>query len=89
MSIGDPSKSIRVGVGLYKSMILQSVSLPKLGRTPWSGGLWDETHNLKIVGSNTSTVNWIDIFSHEFVLKFYGCLKKTEKEQKEARDAPF
>ena len=31
--------------------------------------LREETHVLKVVGSNPSTVYWMDIFSHTFVVK--------------------
>ena len=30
-----------------------------------------ETHILKVVGSNPSAIYWMDIFSHEFVVKLY------------------
>ena len=36
------------------------------GRKPW---LWDETHVPKVVGSNPSTVYWMDIFPNLFVVK--------------------
>ena len=32
-------------------------------------GLWEETHILRVVGSNPGTVTWMDIFSHIFVVK--------------------
>ena len=31
--------------------------------------LWEETHVLKVVGLNPSTIYWMDIFSHWFVVK--------------------
>ena len=30
--------------------------------------LWEETRDLNVVGSNPSTVNWMDIFSHIFIV---------------------
>ena len=43
------------------------------GRKPW---LWDETHVPKVVGSNPSTVYWMDIF-HIFCCKNCNvCLKR-------------
>ena len=33
------------------------------------GWLWEETHVPKVVGSNLSTVYWMDIFTHLFVVK--------------------
>ena len=37
-----------------------------IGQEPWilTTRLWEETHVLKIVGSNPSAVYWMDIFSH-------------------------
>ena len=32
--------------------------------------LWEKTHVPKVVGLNPSTVDWMDIFSHLFVVKF-------------------
>ena len=31
--------------------------------------LWEEAHVPKVVGSNPSTIYWMDIFSHLFVVK--------------------
>ena len=35
--------------------------------------LWEETHVMKVVGSNPSTIYWMDNFSHCSVEKLY-CL---------------
>ena len=31
--------------------------------------LWEDTNVLNVVGSNPSTVYWMDIFSHELAVK--------------------
>ena len=43
---------------------------------------------LLVVGLNPSTVYWMDIFSHLFVIKLVMCLSKDENKQKEAKDGP-
>ena len=48
--------------------------------------LWEETHVLQFVGSNPSTVYWMDIFSHLFVVKIALFVWKDEKE---AEGGPF
>ena len=39
----------------------------------WAGALvqwlWEETHVVKVVGSNPGTIKWMDFFSHIFVVK--------------------
>ena len=45
------------------------------------------THVLKVVCSNPSTVCWMGIFSHKFVINV--CLKKTKINEKEAGDGLF
>ena len=41
------------------------------GLEPLSSCLWVETHALKVVGSNPSTIQWMDIFHIEFVVKMH------------------
>ena len=36
--------------------------------------LWEETHVPKVVSLNPSTVYWMDIFSHLFVVKIVMCV---------------
>ena len=53
---------------------------------------WDETRVPKIVGSNPSTIYWMDIFSHLFVVKIvmmFVCLKRPKITEKEAGVGPF
>ena len=58
---------------------------------PRAGGalvlwLWAETHVLKIVGSNPSTIYWMDIF-HIILLKKLLCLReKMKTNEKETGD---
>ena len=40
--------------------------------------------NPKVVGSNPTTVYWMDIFSHTFVVKIVMFVRKYENKQKEA-----
>ena len=43
-------------------------------------GVWDETRYLRVVGSNLSTLYWMDIFHINLFYKlYYVCLKKTRK----------
>ena len=52
--------------------------------------LWEENHVPKVVGSNPGTVNWMDIFSHIFVVKIVMILfEKTENKQKRSRGWPI
>ena len=44
---------------------------------------------MKVRGSNPSTVYWMDIFSHIFVVKLYCLFEKTKISGKEAGDGPF
>ena len=41
--------------------------------------VWEETHVPKVVGSNPSTVYWMDIYSHSFVVKLFEKTKMNEK----------
>ena len=43
----------------------------KSEREPWSSGYVEETHVLKVVGLNPIAVYWMDILSHQFVVKWY------------------
>ena len=58
----------------------------------WAGALvwwlWEETHVLKVVCSNPSTVYWMDIFSNIFVAKIVR-LKGSKINVKEAGNDPF
>ena len=51
--------------------------------------LWEETHILKFVGSNPSTVSWMDIFSQLFVLKIVMFASKDENKRKTGREWPI
>ena len=53
--------------------------------------LWEETHVLKVVGSNPGTVFWMDIFSHLFVVKIVMMFvwKRPKINEKEAGVGPF
>ena len=52
--------------------------------------LWDATHILKVVVSNSSTVCLMDIFHNNFLKNCtYDCLKKTENKQKRGRRRPI
>ena len=46
----------------------QRMCVWKRGRERWAGALvqwlWEETRDLKVVGSNPNTVYWMDILSH-------------------------
>ena len=60
------------------------------GRKPWSSGyLWDKTHVLKVVGSNLSTVYWMDVFHISLLKKCNVCLKKIENKRKRGRGWPI
>ena len=43
----------------------------------------------KVVSSNPSTVYWMDIFSHLFVVKIVMCVWKDESNEKEAGVGPL
>ena len=57
----------------------------------WALVLWslEETHFLKVVGSNLSTGYWVDIFSHWLLENCNVCLKRPKINEKEAGDDPF
>ena len=60
------------------------------GRKPWSSGyLWDKTHVLKVVGSNLSTVYWMDVFHISLLKKCNVCLKKIENKRKRGQGWPI
>ena len=46
----------------------------------------EETHVPKVVGSNPSTVYWMDIFSHLFVVKVVIFVWKDENKMKKRPD---
>ena len=48
-----------------------------------------KSHVSKVVGSNPSTINWMDIFSHLIVVKIVMFFEKTNMNKKEARDGPY
>ena len=51
---------------------------------------WEETHIPKVVGSNPSTVYWIDIFFKYICCKNCNvCLKRQKINEKEAEVGPF
>ena len=54
-----------------------------------SSGYGEETHVLKVVGLNHSTVYWMDIFSHAFAIKIEIFLGKDEDKQKRSRGWPI
>ena len=51
--------------------------------------LWEDTHVLKVVGSNPSTIYWMDIFSHLFVVEIVLLFEKMKINEKEAGHGPF
>ena len=51
--------------------------------------LWEETHDPKVVGSNPSTINWMDIFSDLLVVKIVLFVWKDEINEKETGDGTF
>ena len=51
--------------------------------------LWEETLAPKVVGSNPSTVYWMDIFSHLFVVTIVMFVWKDENKRKDPRIAHF
>ena len=61
-----------VNIGYIKSMFkgnfdqLTLLSLMAGALVQW---LWEETHVLKVMGSNTGTLYWMDIISQIFVVK--------------------
>ena len=46
----------------------------------------EETHILKVVGSNSSNVYWMDIFHIDLYKNRNACLKKIKINEKEAED---
>ena len=57
-----------------------------VARVQW---LWEETYVPKVVGSNPSTVYWVDIFTHLFVVKIVMLTRKRRKiSEKETWDGP-
>ena len=44
---------------------------------------------MKVMGLNPSTVHYMDIFSHIFVVKLYCLFEKTKINRKDAGDGPF
>ena len=58
-----------------------------MGALVW--GLWEETYVLKVVGSNPSTIYWMDISSHTFVVKIVMFVGKDKIKLKEAEDGQF
>ena len=61
------------------------------GLESWSSGfVWEEAHVLKVVGSNPSTLYWMDIFSLICCKNcIQVCLKRPTINEKEAGDGPF
>ena len=58
-----------------------------IGREPW--WLWEETHVLKVMGSNPCTIHWMDIFSNIFILKIGMFVRKTKYTKKGAGYGPL
>ena len=58
-------KSVRRKSVRRKNVRRKNVPVPT--RVRW--WLWEEIHVLKVVGSNLSTIYWMDIFSQIFVVK--------------------
>ena len=54
---------------------------------PWSSG-HGRRHVPNVVSSNPSTIYWMDIFSHLFVVKLYCLFEKTKK-RKRGRSWPI
>ena len=53
--------------------------------------LWllEETHVLKVVGSNSGTIYWKDIFHKYFLQKLYCLFEKTENKRKSGPGLPI
>ena len=61
-----------------------------MGPVPWSTlWLWDETHVVKVVGSNPSAVYWMDISDINLLQKVSCLLEKDWKITKRGRHEPF
>ena len=50
----------------YQKLIERSPNCRAGALVKW---LWEETHVLKVIGLNPSTIYWMDDFSHIFVVK--------------------
>ena len=46
--------------------------------------LWEETRVPKVISSNPSTVYWVDIFSHLFIVRIIMFFEKMKINEKEA-----
>ena len=92
----DENNLVMVGGGADRLMDCCFISLkmhPTNGRRwivrrrePWSCG-YERRLKSKFVGSNPSTVYWMDILSHQFIVMLV--CRKDENKQKEAGDGPF
>ena len=75
-------------VALVEAYLLWLKLKKNYGRWPWSSGYGRRLMS-KVVGSNLSTVYWMDIFSHLFVVGIVMFVWKDENKWKEAEDGPF
>ena len=80
--LNDPTKaSLRHEIKtLFKKMCNRAGALVQ-----W---LWEEIHVPKAVSLNPSTIYWLDIFSHLFVVKLQCVFEKTKIHEK-GREGPF
>ena len=51
-------------------MVFKKIPHQQIGVGALVQWLWEETRDLKVVGSNPGTVYSMDIFSHIFVVRF-------------------
>ena len=58
-------------------------------REPWSSGYGKRLLFQRSVSLNPSTIYWMDIFSHLFVVKFVMCVWKDENKLKRGRGWPI
>ena len=72
-----------------KAVSAQVYSRTTLKIMQYSGGSPGLVVMVMFQSSNPSTVYWMDIFSHLFVLKFVMLFEKTKINEKEAGVSPF
>ena len=71
-------------------LLVEKTEHKKLGWEPYLVKcLWDETYVLKVVGSNPSTIYWMDIFHILFVVKMYCLVERKKINLKVAGNGPF
>ena len=82
-----PSRSTPVENVLKMGLAIR-ISMENIQTKPLCGWLWEETHVQKVVGSNPSTLYWMENF-HIYLCCENCNVWKDENEQKEAGDGPF